>query len=984
MSRTDLIKAGATDSARAAALLDELGDWAAPDLLELLPQSADPDQSLLGLVRLKEADDAVWRPLDGAGRLRLVTVLGASSALTDHLVRRPEQVADLAEAALGDRAAYVDLLRADVGERTGTEARDALRVAYRRRLVQIAAIDTSGSATDLLPRVAEALADLASATLQVALDIATREQDDAADARLSIIAMGKCGARELNYLSDVDVIFAAEPADGVDEAHALEVATRLATEVMRICSEHTGEGTLWQVDAALRPEGNQGPLVRTVRSHQQYYERWAKTWEFQALLKARPVAGDAEVGQAYLEAMQPFVWQASSRDNFVEDVQAMRRRVEDHVPRGEAARQIKLGAGGLRDVEFSMQLLQLVHGRTDDRLRLRSTLAAIDALSRRGYIGRTDAAALDEAYRFLRALEHRIQLSKLRRTHLMPTSEAELRRVGRGLGFRETPEEAVVTRWKETAREVRRLHERIFYRPLLSAVAKLSDDDARLTLEGAQDRLAALGFRDPKGAMRHLEALMSGVSRRAAIQRTLLPVMLPWFASEVDPDQGLLAFRRISDELGGSHWYLKMLRDEGSAAETLARALAKSRYVADLLERAPSAVALVGEAGSLTPIDREAIITAMRAAAARQDDDEQAIVGLRSTRRTELIRIALADLSGTIGLDEVEIALTDLTAATLHVALEVAIRSVEAGLDRPFATDIAIIGMGRLGGREVGYASDADVMFVHRPRDGADVADAQADAEAAIAFLRKHLSSSGPDPVLGVDADLRPEGKAGPIVRTFDSYAAYYERWSEGWEAQALLRATPVAGDAQLGADFIELINPLRWPEGGIPEQAVRQIRTLKARMEAERIPRGGDKRTHFKLGIGGLADVEWTVQLTQLQHAHAVPELRRTGTATTLQVMADHGLISQEDADQLRDSWTLATRLRNASVLWRGRPVDALPSDLHDANGIARVLGSPVGTGHQLSERYLRAARKARKVVDRVFYGVVADNGWDRNPTRR
>lgn len=990
ISTATLARAGFLEPPRATKLLDELADWPVEQMVPLMSEIADPDGAALGLVRLYEVLDASQRQelgklfaADSPARKRVLAMMGASTALTDHLVRRPELWRDVADAAIEDEQTLRRLVSDEVGELLGDEAYDALRVAYRRQLMRIAAVDASGDSVKQLPQVAQALADLAGAALQAALDIAVREHDDGNKARLTIIAMGKCGARELNYISDVDVIFVAEAAEGVDEDEALSVATQLATDVMRICGAPTAEGSLWEVDAALRPEGKQGPLVRTVASHKHYYERWAKTWEFQALLKARPVAGDMEVGQEYLDAIQPMVWQAAHREHFVEDVQAMRRRVEQHVPAGEAARQIKLGPGGLRDIEFSMQLLQLVHGRTDEHLRLRSTLEAIDALSKRGYIARSDADQLDQAYRTLRAMEHRIQLAKMRRTHLMPTSEIDRRRVGRGLGFRGGAAEQVETLWRSQARQVRGLHERLFYRPLLSAVAQLSEDEARLTPDSAADRLQALGYRDPKGAIRHLEALTAGISRRAAIQRTLLPVMLQWFAQEADPDLGLLAFRKISESLGTSHWYLKMLRDEGSAAQTLARVLATSRFVVDLLERAPSAAAMVGDPEALQPLSREAICTAMKSAASRQEDEERAVVGLRSTRRNELIRIAIADLNGDLDTAAAEIAITDVIAATLHVTLGIAVRSVEKHTGERLSTRIAIIGMGRLGGHEAGYSSDADVLFVHDPVEGADQNLAQTQAEAVVSFIRKHLGTTGPDPALPVDSDLRPEGKAGPIVRTLESYAAYYERWSEGWEAQALLRADHIAGDAELGARFLEIINPLRYPDGGISDKAVRQIRTLKARMEAERIPRGGDRKRHFKLGHGGLSDVEWTVQLLQLQHAAAIPALRVPGTMTPLRILTEHGLISQDDADQLHESWTLASKLRNASVLWRGRPVESLPSDLTDANGIARVMGWPVGSGGQLSERYLRSARKARVVVERVFYGEAEKNGWDRNPTR-
>ncbi len=994
--RGTLVRVGLTDPDRAFGLLDELGDWVGPQDWSLIPRlatAADPDRALLGLVRLREVlprteQAQVARLLaedSGEGRDRLIKLLGASSALTDHLVLHHDQWRDVVDAQIRPHADLVSALSREVGDLTGHAAYDAMRIAYRRQLVQIATVDLMTDPVEAFPQVAAALADLAAAALDTALGIARRETDDSEQCRLAVIGMGKCGGRELNYISDVDVIFVAEPAEGADEDEALRVGAKLATAMMNACTEPASEASLWQVDAALRPEGKNGPLVRTVDSHRAYYERWAKTWEFQALLKARPVAGDAELGAAYIDSVRPMVWDASSRDRFVEDVQAMRRRVEEHVPKEEAQRQLKLGPGGLRDIEFSVQLLQLVHGRTDDRVRDRGTLDGIEALSRGGYIGRVDARELDDAYRVLRVLEHRIQLSRMRRTHLMPTSHVELRRLGRAVGHRSAPADAVVRQWREEAREVRRLHRRLFYRPLLSAVARLSEDDARMTPESAQDRLQALGFRDPKGAIRHMEALTRGVSRRASIQRTLMPVMLQWFAQEADPDLGLLAFRRISDSLGSTHWYLKMLRDEGGAAQTLAKVLASSRYVGEMLERTTSAVALFGSTKNLRPLSHDQILTAMRAAVDRQeDDDDGAVVAVRSIRRTELIRIAVADLAAILDLDEVQGALGDLTKATLQAVLDVAVRHVERDAGGPLATRLAIIGMGRLGGDEMGYASDADVLFVHAPREGVDAEVAGAQATQVVTYLRKALSGTRPGPGLEVDAGLRPEGRAGPIVRTLESYEAYYAKWSEGWEAQALLRAAPVAGDPDVAARFMELVDPLRWPEGGISERAVRQIRTLKARMEAERIPRGGDVRSHFKLGRGGLSDVEWTVQLCQLRNAGRIPQLRRTGTVSTLRVMAEHGLLTDDEAAMLRESWCLASALRDASVLWRGRPVDSLPSSLVDADAIARILGWPAASGYELNEHYLRLARKARAVTEMRFYGTDLSEIRDDHPTTR
>ncbi len=994
-----LARLGFADPARADSLLDDsalaglsdpLDEVFADGLPDALSLVADPDLALLGLVRLMESlrqtdidgEDHVGDLIAalrhaGPGRDRLLAVLGASTALVDHLVTHPghwrcvtdatrqsaEQRRDALVTAVTDAGARGDIL----------PAYDALRVAYRRNLLAIAALDlTAERAVDELPPTAAALADLAAAALEAALVIARAEVGKAADGcRFAVIGMGKCGGRELNYVSDVDVIFVAEPVSGeaADETLALTVGTQLATALMRACSAATAEGTLWPVDAALRPEGKNGPLVRTVGSHLQYYQRWAKTWEFQALLKARAVAGDAGLGREYLEAVTPLVWEAASREHFVEDVQAMRRRVEENVPAAESARQLKLGPGGLRDVEFSVQLLQLVHGRTDLKLRSGTTLEALAALSKGGYVGREDAAVLDRSYRLLRTLEHRIQLFRLRRTHLMPSEEGDLRRLGRAVGHRRDSARAVVAQWQEQAREVRRIHERLFYRPLLTAAARLSTTEAHLTPEAARERLAALGFRDPAGAMRHLSALTEGLNRRAAIQRTLLPVMLGWFADEADPDAGLLAFRRISDSLGTTHWYLRMLRDEGSAAERLAHVLARSRYAADLLTRAPESVAILGAAGGLTPRSRRALLATMTAASARKETADDGMTAARVVRRQELFRIAVADLTGRLDLAGVGAALTDLTSATLQSGLDIATKAVESDLGQELGTRLLVVGMGRLGGGEMGYGSDADVMFVHRADDGVDETVAQKHATLVVQEVIRLSGLAGPDPQLVIDPGLRPEGKAGPLVRSLEGYAAYYQRWSLNWEAQALLRAAPVAGDEDLGQAFCDLINPIRWPQGGVSAAAIREIRLLKARMESERLPRGADPKTHFKLGLGGLSDVEWTAQLMQLRHGWEIEGLRTTGTLEALAAAGEAGLIPPADVQTMALAWTFASSLRNASVLWRGRPVDALPSDLRDADGIGRIVGREAGQGAGLAEAYRRLARRARAAVTANFY---------------
>jgi glutamate-ammonia-ligase adenylyltransferase len=1005
-----LARMGFADPAQAERLAGgDLGldvDGGDAGLLAALAAAADPDLALAALARMPRDNGlltALHQDADLARRLALV--LGASAALGDHLARHPEGwrllcgPEPLACPSAGElRSALLAAVGADPGAREPVAARQqagpaagpaaALRVAYRQRLLHLAARDLTGQMA--IDGVTAELADLAAAALEAALAISRSQRPaGAAPGRLAVIAMGKCGGRELNYASDVDVIFVAEPAEGAPgdgNGAALHTATQLAAGMIRVCSQSMADGILFPVDPNLRPEGRDGPLVRTLASHRAYYERWAKTWEFQALLKARPVAGDPALGAAYMEVIAPLVWQAAQRDNFVEDTRAMRRRVVSTLPAGEAGRQLKLGPGGLRDIEFAVQLLQLVHGRSDDTVRSPATLPALAALAEGGYVGRADAASLAAAYRFLRSVEHLLQLRQLRRTHTLPDDPAVLRRLGRALRTagagagadgrpprpspsRADPAAELTAAWRQHAAEVRRLHEKLFYRPLLEAVARLPSEAARLTPAEAQARLEALGYADPAGALRHIEALTSGVSRRAAIQRTLLPVMLGWFADAASPDAGLLGFHQVSDALGNSPWYLRLLRDDTTVARRMARVLAASRYATDLLLRQPEMVAILGEDAQLAPRPAAALRAEALAAVRRHPGPPDAAAAVRAVRRRELLRTAVADLLGLSTVEETEEALTAVTGAAVSAALQVATGAAEAS-QGPLPTRLCVVAMGRFGGHETGYGSDADVMFVHDPVPGADEEEASRTAHAVAEDLRALLARPAPDPPLLIDPGLRPEGKQGPLVRTLASYRAYYERWSVPWEAQALLRAEPVAGDRPLGARFTALADEFRYPAGGIGDDFAREIRRIKARMEAERMPRGVDPALHLKLGPGGLSDVEWVVQLLQLRHAHAVPELRTTRTLAGLAAAAGAGLVGEDDAAALAAAWRLAARVRDAAVLVRGRPSDMLPARQPEAAAVASVLGYAPEAYQDLEQDYRRAARRARAVMERLFYG--------------
>ncbi|NVN00447.1 bifunctional [glutamine synthetase] adenylyltransferase/[glutamine synthetase]-adenylyl-L-tyrosine phosphorylase [Arthrobacter sp. SDTb3-6] len=1009
LTRT-LITLGFSDLEKSERFLGfrELADIDRDELLTALKSANDPDLALQSLVRLLSAVPAARGrltavdPETGAAvpNEALFRLLGASEALVDFLIRHPEHLDVLDTPASPEPAAVPQGVLRDsllssvcaspgaavpVAGLTGTEARIALRTQYRRHLVELAIRDLcAASPQDVMPMVGAELADLAAAALEAALAVARAElaaqfpAGDVAAVKFAVIGMGKCGARELNYISDVDVMYVIE-VDGAglpDEVQAVTVGSALASAVSQTIYAPEREPGLWEVDANLRPEGKDGPLVRTLGSYLSYYQRWAADWEFQALLKARAMAGDQELGERFEHAVAPLIWTSSEREGFVASVQAMRRRVTANIRDSEAGRQIKLGKGGLRDVEFTVQLLQLVHAKNDVSLQQRGTTAAIQALTAAGYIGRTDAAKLDAAYRYLRVLEHRIQLVHMRRTHLMPTAPDQLRALARAvagpMNLKRPSAESLMEDWGRVKRQVHALYEHIFYRPILASAAHLSAADAALTTDTARARLAALGYRDAVGAQRHIEALTAGVSRRAALQRQLLPVLLGWLADGVDPDSGLLAFRRVSEALGTSHWYLGMLRDHQAAAERLCHVLSSSRLVTDLLEVSPEATAWFGNDKELRPVAFEAQWAEIQSKMSRHPEPAEAIRLIRLIRQREVLRTAIADCSGLLSQDQVSKALSDADRAAVLGALLVAEADVQAGA--PALTRVLVVAMGRQGGREIGYGSDADVMFVHRPVDGADEVQAQAQAKDVVAKLTSMLTQPVrpaimAERVLSIDADLRPEGKNGPLVRSLEAYREYYARWSSPWEAQALLRARPMAGSDELAADFIAMIDPVRYP-AALGETELREIKRLKARMESERLPRGADPARHVKLGRGGLSDVEWLVQLWQLQNAHAEASLRTTQTIGALHAALALGIVDREDAGVLEGAWRLAGKIRNANVIWSGKPSDVLPSARGDLEAVARWCGYEPGNAAAFEEDYLGLTRRARAVFERLFYG--------------
>ncbi len=926
-----------------------------------LSDSSSPDRALVGLLRLAAADKRALSKVlakESAGR-RLAKVLGASDALTDHLVRFPSELSRFHDTRdFSSKEQYLSYFETHFALASTPE--DSMRVCYRNQLLDIAILDLDHQeAIESLQVVGAALSELADAVLEHSLNLAKAEMllearypsDEIEASGLAIIAMGKCGAKELNYISDVDVIFAYSPSHD----NSLEIATRFATRLMRLIDSGGLEPPIWQVDPNLRPEGKSGALVRSVDSHVAYYGRWAQNWEFQALLKARFAAGNQVVGQQYIDQVKPLIWTNVDRPSLVDSIRSMRSRVLQNIPVDERNRDIKLGRGGLRDVEFTAQLLQMVHGVNDPALRAPNTLAALASLAEAGFLGRTDADVFAHCYKVLKTIEHRVQLSQLRRTHLIPASETEGRRVARAISQTQQLSEI----WEATRAKVSELHDVVFYRPLLNAMSTLATDEVRLSDEEVRLRLIALGFADPEGASRHIAALTAGVTRRSVIQRTLLPVLLRWLAEGVFPDRGLLAFRRLSEALGETPWFLRMLRDSSGAAESLMKLLASSEFITKLLEQIPESASWLDSDLDLIPQRREVLESEFDAIAARSETVEGTSEAFKFVRRREMLRIAMGAVLGKIDASELSLALTQTAEVYLWQMLRLAHLVHGSNLDD---LELGIVAMGRFGGGELGFGSDLDVMFF---RADSDSDETGMQSQRVISTLQELVKDSMLP--FELDLDLRPEGKRGATVRTVSSYQSYYERWAEVWEFQALLRARVLVGLGGSGRAMTQVIDTFRYPQ----ELSLRQeleIKRIKARVEAERLPQGADPGRHLKLGKGSISDVEWLIQLIQLKFASRFEALRTHSTTGALESAKGLNLLKADDCDTLEAAWSLASRIRSANVLANDRQSDMLPTDRRQLEGIARMLEYEPGSASVLEEEYLAATRRARAVYERVF----------------
>jgi glutamate-ammonia-ligase adenylyltransferase len=876
----------------------------------------------------------------GEALARLEPVLAAvePASVSGETLRKLCAIASVSRVIPATLANHPDLIDPGQGEP------HSLALQQRQALFHIAGDEVSGATdlTEAMLRYATFFDQVTERALDAARDRVSSQHPAAAEIEFAVIAMGKWGAQELNYYSDIDLLF-VHGEYGEDPEAGRRAALALSSRLMSSLSDSSFDGPGLVVDADLRPEGTMGPLTRRMEAYERYYEQWAEPWELQALIKARAAAGSPGLGRQFADMAARFVWEKGL------DVEALRglRRIKAMTEDRANPDDIKRAPGGIRDIEFTVQMLQLVHGRHDPSLRERSTLGALDALEAGEFITSGERAELETGYRFLRRLEHQIQLWDLRQTHRFPADVEDRARLASNLGL--TDADVLTDHLRTIRSQARTLHERIYFRPVLESL--VGSPSARLGPDRAGERLVALGFGNARESGKALEELTRGLSRRSAAMQQMTPLMLDWLSLAPDPDLGLNQLRLLLAHTPDHSSLVARLLNSPTTGERLAMLLGTGQLLGDLIDRIPEAIPRLESDEALDSIrDRGEATQRLLGHLESRPDLEDRIGTIRRFARRRRLRIAARDIlrdhpvTGTIE------ALSVTADAAMIGAFEV------AAPGRRFA----IIAMGRWGGGELSYGSDLDLMYVYEGMD-------REDALAIPGRLRQILSDPGKHGEgYQLDADLRPEGKSGPIARSVESLGRYYTEWAQPWELLALTRARAVAGHPEVIKSFHDTIRPVLWRPDVKPE-VIQSIRKIKARVEAERIDPDEDPDFHIKLGPGSLSDIEFLTQLLQLKHGADNPHLQTTVTPRALGALLEIGVLNQSDFNTLTTSYEFCIGVRLRLHLQRGRFADSLPADPDQLSKLASSLGYDRTV--ELRERFQQVTRRARRVFERLFY---------------
>lgn len=824
--------------------------------------------------------------------------------------------------------------------------------------------------------------------------------------RFVVLGMGKLGGGELNFSSDVDVIYLYEEDEGESaggrkgKIGAREFFSAIGQKIIHAMGDVTEDGFVFRIDLRLRPLGANGPLVQSVNSAMLYYESWGQCWERAAMIKARPVAGDIELGASFLKEIEPFVYRRYLDYTTVDELRHMKSRIENELLTGdEKSRNIKLGFGGIREIEFFTQALQLVNGGYEPKLRGPSTLPALVELARHDFISPEERDKLTEAYRFLRQAEHKVQIVQEAHAHSIPEGKDEEQAYARRLGYhpkgKQSERELFWRDQRKYTEIVRRIFDRLFY----GAQKEIEDGGAAGSMWNDLDsqelmtrELAEAGFADPAKAYENLLAVRDGEvfsppsPKRLKVLRGLGPALIAAITKSGAPDQALFNLAQFSNRIGGRTGFLTLLAENPQTMRLLITLFADSQFLTDLFLRRPELIDTLIRA-DLTRVEKTKteMLRELRAALGACDNDLEAkLNAVRRYKTEEFIRIGLHDLGGSIELVPTLQQLSDLAEACLQAALDLTLAELSEKYGAVPSGKFAVIGGGKLGAREIDYNSDLDLVFIYQAaEDAQSTGGTQGKLPAHDYFVRvaqklpTYLSAPTEEGIAyKVDMQLRPSGKSGPMVCSLDAFRDYHQSAAQLWERQALIKTRFIAGDHGLGKAVEKIVERFAYGSG-LPADGVSEIHHLRMRMERE-LAGENDSRFNLKKGRGGLVDIEFLTQMLQLAHGHRLPKLRQRATLDALTALGEAKILPARQSQLLADGYLFLRRLDHRLRLERDQSIDAFDAEPGRVDGIARALGygdgkktmkrSAANSGEKLLQDYQARREKIRACYERYF----------------
>ena len=988
-------------------------------------KSPSPDQALNSFERLTGviSPENLRELAERKKRLaQSIMLCGSSPFLVNLMYKSPDIVSrlflengiDLARSADDMYAAVA----ATVDESTDfTALQKALRCFKRQDIVRIAARDLNGLAP--LEEVMRELSDLASSTLQVAYQVCRRclirdhgapvlagENASLFEAEMTVIGMGKLGGRELNFSSDIDIIYFYESdkgetsgvesssgsKKGVISLHAF--FNKLGEMISKALSQVTEDGFVFRVDVGLRPEGKSGDMAVSLRSAEIYYESWGQSWERTAMLKARPVAGSLALGEQLLKTLQPFIYRKYLDYNLIEDMKQMKQKIDASLARSrEGEINLKLGRGGIREIEFFIQALQLVYAGKNPKLRERNSLRALDTLLAANLLGEDDHLKLQDAYRFLRSVEHRIQVVQERQTHNLPFKEEEMLSLSRRSGYLRSNG---LDRFREVLEQHRSFVSFIYGTLFHSRDAKLEQGihpqvlfllDPKADADLVKDMLAERHFEDVDRAYENLMSLRRGpvkgnlTERSRRILEKIAPLLVQELFDSYDPDLALTNLERFMTIIATRSSYYALLAENSATIKLLVALFGMSEFLSKILISHPELLdSLVSRSGSSTVKSRETMQEELDALLEQSDYFEDHLNILRRYRNEEFLRIGLNDIHSRLLQGEVTSQLSLLGEVCLAAASRLAVAELrrfglptwQRGGDTAEA-HLAIIAMGKLGGGELNYHSDLDIIFVYDHQGVTDGEKQISNHEYFAKLAQKIISiltmQTREGYVYKIDTRLRPSGNSGPLVTSLDSFLEYHRKEAQIWERQALTKARVVLGDEALTDQLHDIIRHTIYGTT-IDSDGGQEIRRLRMRMENE-LARESDGNYNIKTGRGGMVDVEFAVQYLQLKDGCHSPELRTPSTVVALKEINTLGLLPEGSAETLLAGYKFLRKLENRLRIIHDYSANDLSGTKTYLNKLARRMGYDAklkNPGAALICDYEEITGKIREVFDRLF----------------